>query len=151
IVRGVGGVADERVVADEEAAMHWLKAQPFSNGKVGIMGMCSAGRHSVLTASRVQGFSAVADLWGGAVGQPPDPLTAEQPVAPIDYTRDLSVPILGLFGNDDTGPSPADVNTHEEALKQFGKTYMFHRYDGAGHGFFYYDRPLYRQQQAMDG
>jgi carboxymethylenebutenolidase len=151
IVRGLGGVADDRVVADEEAAMRWLKAQPNSNGKVGIMGMCSAGRHSVLTASRVQGFSAVADLWRGSVVQPAERLTAKQPVAPIDYTRDLNVPILGLFGNDDMSPSPADVNQHEDALKQFGKTYMFHRYDGAGHGFFYYDRPLYRQQQAMDG
>lgn len=32
-----------------------------------------------------------------------------------------------------------------------GKTYAFHRYDGAGHGFFHYHTPAYRQQQAMDG
>ena len=32
-----------------------------------------------------------------------------------------------------------------------GKTYAFYRYDGAGHGFFYYDRPSYQVQQAMDG
>jgi carboxymethylenebutenolidase len=29
------------------------------------------------------------------------------------------------------------VNQHEEELKKNGKTYEFHRYDGAGHGFFY--------------
>ena len=29
---------------------------------------------------------------------------------------------------------------HEEELKKHGKNYEFHRYDGAGHGFFYYDR-----------
>ena len=80
-----------------------------------------------------------------------DALTAKQPVAVIDYTADLKAPLLGLFGNDDQSPSPADVNTHEEALKKAGKNYEFHRYDGAGHGFFYYDRPAYRQQQAMDG
>src|SRR6266705_4632380 len=32
-VRGEGGVADESVIGDAEAAMKWLKAQPSSNGK----------------------------------------------------------------------------------------------------------------------
>ena len=40
---------------------------------------------------------------------------------------------------------------HEEALKKFGKNYEFHTYPKAGHGFFYYDRPMYRQEQAVDG
>ncbi len=40
---------------------------------------------------------------------------------------------------------------HEAELKEHGKNYEFHRYDGAGHGFFYYHTPLYRPQQAMDG
>jgi dienelactone hydrolase len=26
-----------------------------------------------------------------------------------------------------------------------------HRYDGAGHGFFYYHTPMYRPEAAMDG
>ena len=37
-----------------------------------------------------------------------------------------------------------------ERLKAGGKDYEFHRYDGAGHGFWYYDKPMYRQEQAMD-
>jgi carboxymethylenebutenolidase len=32
-----------------------------------------------------------------------------------------------------------------------GKMHVFHRYDGAGHGIFYWHRPLYRPEQAMDG
>ena len=36
-------------------------------------------------------------------------------------------------------------------LRAHGKTYEFHRYPGAGHSFFYYDRPPYRQEQAVDG
>ena len=39
----------------------------------------------------------------------------------------------------------------EAELKKHGKNYEFHRYDGAGHGFFYYDRPMYRVEQALDG
>ncbi len=150
-VRADGGVADDQVVADCNAAAQWLKALPNSNGKVGIIGTCSGGRQAVLVASRSSEFNAVADLWGGRVVAAPDALTPKQPVAVIDYTKDLQVPLLGLFGNDDQAPSPADVNQHEEALKSHGKNYEFHRYDGAGHGFFYYDRPIYRQQQAMDG
>ena len=150
-VRSAGGVPDDRVVADCEAALHWLKSLPTSNGKVGVIGTCSGGRHATLVASRVQGFDAVADLWGGRVVAPKDQLTENQPVAPIDYTKNLNIPLLGLFGNDDQAPSPEQVDQHEAALKQHGKQYEFHRYDGAGHGFFYYDRPAYRQQQAMDG
>ena len=78
-------------------------------------------------------------------------LTPKLPVAPIDLTKDLEAPLLGLFGNEDKSPTPAQVDRHEDELKKHGKTYEFHRYDGAGHGFFYYDRPMYRAEQAVDG
>ena len=77
-------------------------------------------------------------------------LTPQMPVAPIDYITDLSIPLLGLFGNDDQNPSPEKVNELEAELKKWRKDYEFHRYDGAGHSFWSYDRPAYRQQQAMD-
>ncbi|MDQ6674772.1 MAG: dienelactone hydrolase family protein [Chloroflexota bacterium] len=150
-VRADGGVADDQVVGDLAAAREWLRQQPSSNGKVGIVGTCSGGRQALLTASRAPGFDAVVDLWGGRVVAAKDALTPKQPVAPVDYTKDLQAPLLGLFGNDDQAPSPAEVDTHETELKKHAKAYEFHRYDGAGHGFFYYDRPPYRQQQAMDG
>jgi carboxymethylenebutenolidase len=151
IVRGDGGVADDQVVADAEAAMLWVKAQPTSNGKVGLIGSCSAGRHVVLIASRVPGFGAVADLWGGGVIAAADQLNEKRPVAVVDLTPNLSAPLIGLFGNDDQSPSPAQVDQHEAVLQQYGKTYVFYRYDGAGHGFFYYHSPSYRQEPAMDG
>jgi carboxymethylenebutenolidase len=150
-VRGDGGVADDQVVADAEAALAWVKSQPTSNGKVGIIGSCSGGRHAVLVASRVPGFDAVVDLWGGGVIAAADQLTPKRPVAVIDLTPNLNAPLLGLFGNDDQAPSPAQVDQHEEVLRQNGKTYVFYRYDGAGHGFFYYHAPNYRQEPAMDG
>lgn len=81
----------------------------------------------------------------------PSELTPNSPVAPIDLTENLSCPLLGLFGNDDRSPSPEQVDLHEEALTRHGKPYEFHRYDGAGHGFFYDHRPNYRQAQAVDG
>jgi carboxymethylenebutenolidase len=150
-VRADGGVPDEQVIGDASAAQQWLKSQPNSNGKFGIIGSCSGGRHAYLVACRTPVFNAVVDLWGGGVVQPKEQLTPKQPVAPVEYTKDLQAPLLGLFGNEDQRPSPADVDKHEAELKNHGKQYEFHRYDGAGHGFFYYDRPNYRQQQAMDG
>jgi carboxymethylenebutenolidase len=150
-VRADGGVADDDVVADCAAAMRWLKSLPTSNGRVGIIGTCSGGRHATLVAGRVEGFDAVGDLWGGGVAAAPDQLTPKRPVAPIDYTKDLTAPLIGIFGNEDQNPPPDQVDRHEAELKKHGKEYEFHRYDGAGHGFFYYDRSAYRQQQAMDG
>ena len=150
-VRSEGGAPDEGVVADLAAAMDWLKAQPTSNGKVGIIGTCSGGRHALLTASRTTGWDAVADLWGGGVIMPPENLSPAQPVAPIDYTEGLTAPLLGLFGNDDKHPTPEQVDQHEAELKRLGKTYEFHRYDDANHAFFYYQAPMYRPVQAMDG
>jgi carboxymethylenebutenolidase len=117
---------------------------------VGIIGSCSGGRHSLLAASLVEGFSAVVDLWGGGVVMADDQLSPARPVAPIDYTERLSAPLLGIFGNDDQFPTPEQVDLHETELVKHGKEYEFYRYDGAGHGFFYYQTPLYRPQQAMD-
>ena len=70
--------------------------------------------------------------------------------APIDYAEGLDCPLLGIFGNEDRWPTPEQVDEMEEVLKKLGKDYEFHRYDGAGHGIWYYDKPMYRQEQAMD-
>ena len=58
--------------------------------------------------------------------------------------------MLGIFGNEGRFPPKEDVDKTEEILKKYGKDYEFHRYDGAGHGIWYYDKPMYRQEQAMD-
>jgi carboxymethylenebutenolidase len=150
-VRSAGGVPDDQVVGDCEGAMRYLRSLPTCNGKVGVIGTCSGGRHTVLVASRSKGFDAAIDCWGGRVVMAKEDLNPKQPVAPIDYTADLSCPLLGLFGEDDQAPSPAQVAQHEEELKKHGKNYEFHMYPKAGHGFFYYDRPAYRQEQAVDG
>jgi carboxymethylenebutenolidase len=149
-LRAQGGVMDDQVVADSKAALEYLKALPSSNGKYVVMGTCSGGRHSLLVASKVPGFTAVIDLWGGNVILPEDQLTPQRPVSVINYTADLNIPLLGIFGNDDKSPSREMVDEHESKLKELGKDYEFHRYDGAGHGFFYYQNQNYRQEQAMD-
>jgi len=150
-VRAEGGIPDEQSVGDIEGALHFLRAQANNNGKVGVFGTCSGGRLAYLAGGRLTGFDAVVDCWGGRVVMPPESLSANFLVAPIDYTKNLSCPVLGIFGDEDHGPTPEQVNIQEEELLKFNKTYEFYRYPDAGHGFFYYNRPAYRQKQAVDG
>jgi len=150
-VRATGGVPDDQVIGDLAGALQFVRMAPNASGKVGIFGTCSGGRHSYLAACRTPGYDAIVDCWGGRVVMRPEDLSPAQPIAPLEYTKDLSCPILGLFGNDDQSPTAAQVDIHEEELKKFGKNYEFHRYAGAGHGFFYHNRPMYRQEQAVDG
>lgn len=148
--REAGGVPDADVMADCGAALRFLASQPNANGQVGVIGMCSGGRHAFLAACTVPGFAAAVDCWGGGVVAPKEDLTPQRPVAPVDYTAQLSCPLMGIFGNEDKRPSPAEVDALEAELKKHGKDYIFHRYDDAGHGIWYYHSPSYRPVQAMD-
>ncbi len=151
-VRARGGVPDDQFIGDMAGCMKFLRAQPESNGKVGVMGFCSGGRHAWLAGCSLPGFDAIVDCWGGnVVVDDPKDLTPMRPVAPIDLTEKMTAPVLGIFGNEDKRPSPPQVDRTEDTLKKLGKTYEFHRYDGAGHGFFASERPAYRVEQANDG
>lgn len=149
-VRAEGGTPDAQFLGDFEGAMSHLRALPYHNGKIGCIGFCSGGRQSYIAACKASNLDAAVDCWGGRVVTKAEDITERQPVAPFDMTSDMSAPLLGIFGNDDQSPSPEDVNQTEEELKKFSKTYEFHRYDGAGHGFFAVDRPSYRVEQAVD-
>ena len=150
MAREAGGVSDDSVMADVEGALDYLASLPYSNGKVGVIGMCSGGRHAFLAGCRVDGIDAVVDCWGGRVVASEEELTPNNPVAPISLTSQLSAPLLGIFGNDDRFPSPEQVDIHQAELEKHGKEYTFHRYDGAGHGFWSYTGEGYRPTQAMD-
>src|SRR6266699_1603203 len=108
-----------------------------------------------------------------AAGGMPDERTMGDVEGAIDYLRSLpylngkvgiigycsggrqvylaACTLLGLFGIEDTRPSPDDVAKTEAALKEHGKNYEFHTYENAGHAFFAVDRPQYRQHAAVDG
>jgi carboxymethylenebutenolidase len=150
-VREAGGMPDDRTMGDVKGAIAYLRTLPYHNGKVGIIGYCSGGRQVYLAACTVPGINAAVDCYGGNVIMQPEQITERQPIAPIDYTKDLQCPLLGLFGKEDQNPSPEIVAEIEEELKKWGKTYEFHSYDNAGHGFFMVDYPVYRVAAANDG
>ena len=150
-VRAAGGMPDERTMADVQAATDYVRALPYSNGKVGVIGYCSGGRQAYLAGCTIKGIDAVISCYGGGVVAKPEELTPRQPKAPIDFTKDMQCPILCLFGIEDTRPSPADAAVTEAALKQHGKTHEIVIYPNAGHAFFAVDRQQYRVQAALDG
>jgi carboxymethylenebutenolidase len=146
--RAAGGVPDDRLVGDVGGAADYLRGLPTSNGKVGVIGYCSGGRQTVLAACSLTVDAAV-DCYGAfVVGSPP----AGSSVRTLeDKIGNLSSPLLGLFGIEDTHPAPAETAQLEELLKQHGKTYEFHTYENAGHGFFATDRQSYRVEAAVQG
>jgi carboxymethylenebutenolidase len=148
--RAKGGVPDEDFIGDARAAVEYLRSMPSSNGKVAVIGHCSGGRQSVLAACNID-FDAAVDCYGAfVVGTPPDgyPLKVS---GLEDQLANLSGPLLGLFGNDDSYPSPEQVAELDRLLTEHGKPHEFHSYDGAGHAFFCTDRPSYRVEASLDG
>ena len=148
--RARGGVPDDRLVGDVGGAGDYLRAMPVSNGKGGTIGYCSGGRQSFLAACSLP-LDAAVDCYGAfIVGTPPEGMPLK--VGPIVHmAKDLSCPLLGLFGEDDQSPSPGQVAELDKALNDAGKAHEFHSYPGAGHAFFSVNRPAYRPEAAVDG
>jgi carboxymethylenebutenolidase len=147
--RAAGGVADERLVGDVSGARDYLLGQPSSNGRTAVIGFCSGGRQSVLAGCRVP-FDAAVDCYGAFVLSAP-PGESGMVVAPLtDLLGDLDCPLLGIFGNEDSHPSPSEVDELDQRLSALGKPHEFHRFDGAGHGFFAVERAGYRPGAAAE-
>jgi carboxymethylenebutenolidase len=147
--RANGGVPDERLVGDVRGATEYLRALSTSNGKVGVIGYCSGGRQTVLAACHLDVDAAV-DCYGAFVtGTPPEGFPIRSNL--VDQLPNLRAPLLGLFGKDDSYPSPEQVAELDEILTAHGKPHEFHSYDGAGHAFFSTDRPSYNVAAANDG
>jgi carboxymethylenebutenolidase len=148
--QGAIPIPDERVIAEVEGAVAYLKGLSNANGKVGVIGHCSGGRQSFLAAVSLP-LDAAVDCYGGfVVGEPPPghPLAGWQPI--VTRTPDLSCPLLGLFGKEDKSPSPEHVAELEDALRAAGKTYELHSYDGANHGFMQVDTVRYHPESSVD-
>lgn len=147
--RAQGGVPDDRFVGDADGAMQYLKNLTTSNGKLASIGYCSGGRHSWLANGNLPLDAAVVCYGAFIVGDTPEGMPPRASLAHLAPAQ--SGPVLGLFGNDDAYPTPEQVDEIEQLLKDAGKPYDFHRYDGAGHAFFAVDRPSYRPEAAVDG
>ncbi len=150
-IRAAGGVPDERYLGDCQGAIDYLRNQPQSNRKVAVIGYCSGGRQAYLAACNLNIDAAVPCYPGLVAGELPKdfPIKNMKPI--VNQTKNINCPILGLFGNEDSNPSPTHVAEIEKELKAYSKSFEFHRYDNAGHAFFATDRVSYRPEAAVDG
>lgn len=135
---------DEEVVADMNATVAHLKTlDGCAVGAVGIVGFCMGGRVSYLLAAANRDLAACAVFYGGDIMEVRGP-----PPTPFERTRDIACPMIGLFGNEDTNPSQADVDKIDAELTRHGKAHEFHRYEGAGHAFLNFTSSQYRARPA---
>ncbi|NMH99985.1 dienelactone hydrolase family protein [Pseudonocardia acidicola] len=149
-VRAAGGVPDERLVGDVDGAARYLRALDRANGKIGVIGHCSGGRQTFLAACSLQVDAAV-DCYGAFIVNDPPPGVPASMRPILALAPQLSCPLLGLFGEDDQNPAPAETAALSAELDRLGKPHEFHTYPGAGHSFFAVDRVAYRPEAAVDG
>ena len=123
---------DDWTVADMTAAYDLLAAMPNIDAeRIGIVGHCWGGRVAWLAACHNPRYKAAAVFYGGRIKAAMGPGA----VPPITLADRIPCPVLGIFGNEDENPSPADVDDLDAALSAAGVAHDFHRYAGAGHGF----------------
>jgi carboxymethylenebutenolidase len=148
--RAAGGVPDDRLVGDVDAAVRLLRDHRHSNRKIGVIGYCSGGRQSFLAACRLR-LDACVVCYGAFIAGTPPPETPLKVTPLLGIAGQLSCPVLGLFGVEDRFPSPEHVRELDAELTRLGKEHEFHSYEGAGHAFFAVDRPSYRVEAAQKG
>ena len=142
----MGRLRDVSIVADVDAAIEHTKALSEAQAdRIGITGYCMGGRVTYLMAAKNADLKAAVVCWGGNIMVP----WGEGP-APFELSKDIDCAVLGLFGEDDPNPNPADVAKLDAELTRLSKTHEFHSYAGAGHAFMNEGRPSYRAEAAAD-
>ncbi len=120
---------------DVATAVDWLRAQPFCNGKVAVVGFCGGGRIAVLAAARA-GVDAAVALYGlhiskhlGELGEIKCPLQ-------IHYgLRDQHIP------KDEIDTVSNGIEAHRRG--HGGAPMEVLLYPDAGHSFFNHVRPTF--------
>lgn len=142
----MGRLRDANIVQDVSAAIEHLKGQANAiPDRIGITGFCMGGRVAYMMAAHRPDLRACVVFYGGNTMVP----WGEGP-APFELSERIRCPVMGLFGEEDQNPSPADVGRIDRVLTRLGKAHEFHSYPGAGHAFMNEDRPTYRREAATD-
>jgi len=158
---GVGQIADvqevlkivlsqkrEQTLGDLKAAVDWAKTRPnVKADKVGVTGWCWGGSTTLQVAATNPDMKA-AVAWYGPPARPYQ--GASGPVTGFDLAKDIKIPFLGLFGENDKSPTPDDAKKLGELVKAQNPNIEIVIYPGAGHGFHADYRPSYNKVAADD-
>jgi len=116
------GLPQDRAVRDMQAAFDYLAARKDVNGRIGSVGWCMGGGYSLQLAIHQPRLSACVVNYGAL---PTDPNDIQQ----------IGAPVLGNFGGQDHGITPADVKAFQKSLTALGRYVDIKIYDDAGHAF----------------
>ena len=117
------GVPEDRAKRDLHAAFEFLAAQPnVRKNRIGSIGWCMGGGYSLDVALQEPTLAATVINYGHLATD-------------TDALKKINAPILGLFGGQDRGITPADVNQFKATMDQLGKKIEIKIYDDAGHAF----------------
>ena len=140
----------EQTLGDIDAAIEWAQKLPGVRAdRVGVTGWCWGGGVTIQVAGTNPNVKA-AVTWYGPPARPMKTAAGGQ-VTGFDVAKDVKIPWLGLFGEEDKSPSPADVRKFEELLNQHNRNVEVVIYPKAGHAFHADYRPSYRAEAAADG
>jgi carboxymethylenebutenolidase len=112
---------------DMSAAIDWLRGRPEVNGMIGTIGFCMGGTQVLLLACRPD-LAATVSYYGF-------PADRRTEVSPIEAAPQMNGPILGHWGDQDTGVGMDNVAQLRSALEAARVEHEFHMYAGIGHGF----------------
>lgn len=142
----VSRLRDAEILEDSDAAIAYL-ASLADPKALAELGFCMGGRTTYLLAgARPECWRSACVFYGGNIFK----AWGDGPT-PFERTERIACPLLGIFGADDTNPSPDDVKRIDEELTRLGKQHTFHTYNGAGHAFLNFtNAERYRPDQARD-
>jgi len=117
------GLPEDRAARDLGAAFRYLAQRPdVDASRIGSIGWCMGGGYALQSAVEEPTLAACVINYGRLVTEPAT-------IAKIHAA------MLGNFGADDQGISPAMVGDFEKQARALGKSVDFKIYPGAGHGF----------------
>jgi len=150
IAEVISKVPDAQVAGDLDATLAWAGANGGDPQRVGVTGFCWGGRQTWLYTAHSKSIKAGVAWYGRVVGAQNE-LT---PRNPIDIAGQLNGPVLGLYGEADTGIPLDGVEKMKAALaagNANSKASQFVIYKDAPHAFHADYRPSYRKEAAEDG
>ena len=142
----VNSKPDAELLSDLDSTVAWARSQGGDAGRLGIVGFCRGGRTVWEYAAHNEALKAGVAFYGPPV-DPPNPLW---PKSPTQLVAEMKAPVLGLYGEADTGIPVAQVEALKAALAAAKKPAEFKIYPGAPHGFHADYRASYRQEAAED-
>ena len=141
-------VTRAQYLGDIKAAADYAKQQPWARAdRLGVTGFCGGGALTLHFTAEYPGVTAAVP-WYGHVKRTYKDAPGVDAFSLVDK---IKPPVLGLYGEADTGIPAADVKQFEADLKKTNPSVEFVLYPGAPHAFFSDDRPqVYKKEAAED-